>query len=181
MTPSCNMKIGFFYLEIFFFFRGIDVDDIKLVINYDMPGDIEDYIHRIGRTGRRGKTGKSISYIVESDIKPKFAKSLIQMLDDAGQEVPMSIRKMARNMRADVYSAKKKYRNLQDPYSNQYQNNMDKYQRYGSHNNPRSNYQQNDRYNSYERNSSQRYGNNNRGNFGNVRRQTRDFDDDFER
>merc|ERR1712045_978253 len=62
--------------------RGIDVDDIKLVINFDMPTNIEDYIHRIGRTGRRGKTGKSISYIVESDIKPKFAKSLIQMLDD---------------------------------------------------------------------------------------------------
>ena len=143
-----------------------------------MPGDIEDYIHRIGRTGRRGKTGKSISYIVESDIKPKFAKSLIQMLDDAGQEVPMSIRKMARNMRADVYSAKKRYRNLQDPSSNQYQNNMDKYQRYGSYNNVRSNYQQNDRYNSYERNNNQRY-----GNFRNVRRQTRDsdFDDDFER
>ena len=50
---------------------------------------------------------------------------------------------LPRNMRADVYSAKKKYRNLQDPYSNQYQNNMDKYQRYGSYNNPRSNYQQN--------------------------------------
>ena len=82
--------------------RGIDIQQVNLIINYDMPNDTAKYIHRIGRTGRRGKTGKSISYIVESDIKPKFAKSLIQMLDDAGQVVPMSIRKMARNMRATL-------------------------------------------------------------------------------
>ena len=42
--------------------RGIDVTGIELVINYDMPANSEDYVHRIGRTGRAGKTGHAISY-----------------------------------------------------------------------------------------------------------------------
>jgi len=42
--------------------RGIDVDDIALVINYDLPSNLEDYVHRIGRTGRASSTGKAISF-----------------------------------------------------------------------------------------------------------------------
>lgn len=42
--------------------RGIDVNDISLVINYDLPDNLDDYVHRIGRTGRAGKTGKAISF-----------------------------------------------------------------------------------------------------------------------
>lgn len=42
--------------------RGIDVDDVEAVINYDIPQDIEYYVHRIGRTGRAGKTGKSFTF-----------------------------------------------------------------------------------------------------------------------
>jgi ATP-dependent RNA helicase DeaD len=43
--------------------RGIDVDDVQVVFNYDLPYDGEDYIHRIGRTGRAGKTGRAISFV----------------------------------------------------------------------------------------------------------------------
>jgi len=42
--------------------RGIDVDDISLVVNYDLPDNSEDYVHRIGRTGRAGSTGKAVSF-----------------------------------------------------------------------------------------------------------------------
>lgn len=42
--------------------RGIDVDDITLVVNYDLPDDAADYVHRIGRTARAGKSGKAISF-----------------------------------------------------------------------------------------------------------------------
>jgi ATP-dependent RNA helicase DeaD len=42
--------------------RGIDVEDIEVVFNYDLPYDGEDYVHRIGRTGRKGKTGRAISF-----------------------------------------------------------------------------------------------------------------------
>jgi ATP-dependent RNA helicase DeaD len=49
--------------------RGIDVDDIEYVINYDMPLSREDYIHRIGRTGRNGRTGHAINYLCPTDFE----------------------------------------------------------------------------------------------------------------
>jgi superfamily II DNA/RNA helicase len=47
--------------------RGIDVNDINNVINYDLPGNREDYIHRIGRTGRFGKKGNAVNFLVNGD------------------------------------------------------------------------------------------------------------------
>ncbi|HNI99067.1 MAG TPA: DEAD/DEAH box helicase, partial [Leptospiraceae bacterium] len=47
--------------------RGIDVDNIKVVYNYDLPMDTENYVHRIGRTARAGKTGRSVSFCSEKD------------------------------------------------------------------------------------------------------------------
>ncbi|MCZ8522043.1 MULTISPECIES: DEAD/DEAH box helicase [Paenibacillus] len=49
--------------------RGIDIDNITHVINYDLPVDRESYVHRTGRTGRAGKQGKAISFVTESDHK----------------------------------------------------------------------------------------------------------------
>lgn len=46
--------------------RGIDVKDIALVINFDLPDNSEDYVHRIGRTGRAGRSGKAISFVAPS-------------------------------------------------------------------------------------------------------------------
>ena len=43
--------------------RGIDVDDVQVVFNYDLPYDVEDYVHRIGRTGRVGRSGQAISFV----------------------------------------------------------------------------------------------------------------------
>jgi ATP-dependent RNA helicase DeaD len=48
--------------------RGIDVDAIDMVFNFDVPKDDEDYVHRIGRTGRAGKTGKAYSFVSGKDI-----------------------------------------------------------------------------------------------------------------
>ncbi len=47
--------------------RGLDIDDISYVINYDMPEDVDTYIHRIGRTGRAGKEGVAISFITAEE------------------------------------------------------------------------------------------------------------------
>lgn len=49
--------------------RGIDVKGIELVMNYDLPDNSEDYVHRIGRTGRAGKTGRAISFVLPAQIK----------------------------------------------------------------------------------------------------------------
>ncbi len=48
--------------------RGIDVDDVEAVFNFDIPQDIEAYVHRIGRTGRAGRTGKAFSFVAGRDI-----------------------------------------------------------------------------------------------------------------
>ncbi len=47
--------------------RGLDIDDISYVVNYDMPEDVDTYIHRIGRTGRAGKEGVAISFITSEE------------------------------------------------------------------------------------------------------------------
>lgn len=73
--------------------RGLDIDDITHVINFDFPRNIEEYVHRVGRTGRAGRTGTSISYITRSDWG--VAKELISILEEADQDVPSELREMA--------------------------------------------------------------------------------------
>ena len=60
--------------------RGLDIPDVSLVINYDTPQNIEDYVHRIGRTGRAGNTGVAISFINENN-RP-IARDLYDLLDE---------------------------------------------------------------------------------------------------
>lgn len=64
--------------------RGIDVDDVDFVINYDLPQDEEYYVHRIGRTGRAGRSGKAFSFVVGREIYKlrdimKYTKSKIKL------------------------------------------------------------------------------------------------------
>ena len=49
--------------------RGIDIDDIRIVINYDVPHDAEDYVHRIGRTARADRDGVAITFVNETDMQ----------------------------------------------------------------------------------------------------------------
>merc|ERR1712207_71870 len=49
--------------------RGIDVQQVSLVINYDLPGNIENYLHRIGRSGRYGRKGAAINFLANSDVR----------------------------------------------------------------------------------------------------------------
>ena len=48
--------------------RGIDVDDVEAVFNYDLPQDIEYYVHRIGRTGRAGREGRSFTFVSNREM-----------------------------------------------------------------------------------------------------------------
>ena len=73
--------------------RGLDIDDVTHVYNYDFPRDMEEYVHRVGRTGRAGKTGTSISLWDKADWK--HAEELIDILEEAGQEVPDWLRREA--------------------------------------------------------------------------------------
>jgi len=64
--------------------RGIDVDNITLVINYNLPEDPRNYIHRIGRTARAGKSGMAISFAVENDMR-----QLNNIENGIGQVIPV--------------------------------------------------------------------------------------------
>eukprot|EP00392_Amoebophrya_sp_AT5.2_P011264 g11339.t1 len=70
--------------------RGLDVKNVKCVINFDFPLNVEDYVHRIGRTGRAGTFGSSYSFFVATDLKNanRSAYELCNMLRKAEQEVP---------------------------------------------------------------------------------------------
>eukprot|EP00993_Chasmostoma_nieuportense_P000136 NODE_1123_length_1647_cov_28.647368_g1056_i0.p1 GENE.NODE_1123_length_1647_cov_28.647368_g1056_i0~~NODE_1123_length_1647_cov_28.647368_g1056_i0.p1 ORF type:complete len:534 (+),score=124.59 NODE_1123_length_1647_cov_28.647368_g1056_i0:39-1604(+) len=63
--------------------RGLDIDDVKAVVNYDFPPSIQDYIHRIGRTGRAGERGVALSFMTTENAK--LAGELIRVLKEAGQ------------------------------------------------------------------------------------------------
>ncbi|XVF29244.1 hypothetical protein REPUB_Repub15cG0104400 [Reevesia pubescens] len=71
--------------------RGIDIPDVAHVINYDMPGNIEMYTHRIGRTGRAGKTGVATTFLTFHDTDVFF--DLKQMLVQSGSPVPPELAK----------------------------------------------------------------------------------------
>lgn len=67
--------------------RGIDIKDINLVINYDVPGDAEDYVHRVGRTARAETTGVALTLINEDDMA-KFAK-IEKLIDRIIMKIPL--------------------------------------------------------------------------------------------
>lgn len=48
--------------------RGLDIEDVEMVFNYDLPQDPEDYVHRIGRTGRAGRSGQAVSFVFGKDV-----------------------------------------------------------------------------------------------------------------
>jgi len=72
--------------------RGLDVDGIKVVINYDYSNNSEDYVHRIGRTGRRDKKGIAYTFFTPQNA-PK-ARDLIKILEEAKQIVPPELLSM---------------------------------------------------------------------------------------
>eukprot|EP00884_Botryococcus_braunii_P008998 jgi/Botrbrau1/1809/Bobra.146_1s0007.1 len=73
--------------------RGLDVKDIKCVINFDMPNTAEDYVHRIGRTGRAGASGKSYSFFTAAN--GRLARQIVAILQEAQQPVPPQLAQYA--------------------------------------------------------------------------------------
>ncbi len=90
--------------------RGIDVSGIDAVVNFDVPMDPEDYVHRIGRTGRAGATGHAYTFVAPDEISPLreieyFTKKLVPVWDlpgfsyDAGRIIPQAGRATKRSTR----------------------------------------------------------------------------------
>lgn len=66
--------------------RGLDIPNVTHVINYDLPSDIDDYVHRIGRTGRAGNTGVSTAFFNRGN--KNIVRDLVELLREANQEIP---------------------------------------------------------------------------------------------
>lgn len=69
--------------------RGIDIDDIAMVINYDVPHDAEDYVHRIGRTARAARTGTAITFVSEDDIY--YFQQIEKFLEKDVEKMPLPV------------------------------------------------------------------------------------------
>ncbi|KAJ0982271.1 hypothetical protein J5N97_010526 [Dioscorea zingiberensis] len=66
--------------------RGLDIPHVAHVVNFDLPNDIDDYVHRIGRTGRAGKSGLATAFFNENNSN--LARPLSDLMQEANQEVP---------------------------------------------------------------------------------------------
>ncbi|CAL4190871.1 unnamed protein product [Meganyctiphanes norvegica] len=74
--------------------RGLDVDDVKFVINYDFPNCVEDYVHRIGRTGRSGRKGDSYTFFTYENAS--LSKDLIKVLQENDQKIDEKLMEMSK-------------------------------------------------------------------------------------
>jgi ATP-dependent RNA helicase DDX3X len=73
--------------------RGLDIPHVRNVINYDLPSDVEEYVHRIGRTGRMGNLGTATSFFNEKNRN--ICSDLVELLTETNQAVPGFLEEMA--------------------------------------------------------------------------------------
>uniref|UniRef100_A0A9J8BSF2 RNA helicase n=1 Tax=Cyprinus carpio carpio TaxID=630221 RepID=A0A9J8BSF2_CYPCA len=74
--------------------RGLDIEQVQHVVNFDLPSSIDEYVHRIGRTGRCGNIGRAVSFFNPESDTP-LARSLVKVLSGAQQEVPKWLEEIA--------------------------------------------------------------------------------------
>ena len=86
--------------------RGLDVHQLKLVVNFDAPNHLEDYVHRAGRTGRAGNTGTAVTFLTEE--QDRYAVDIAKALQQSGQPIPESVQKLVDTFMEKVKSGKEK-------------------------------------------------------------------------
>mmetsp|Transcript_4062 Transcript_4062/g.7133 ORF Transcript_4062/g.7133 Transcript_4062/m.7133 type:complete len:240 (-) Transcript_4062:12-731(-) len=72
--------------------RGLDISNVTQVINFDLPTNIDDYVHRIGRCGRAGAKGTAVSFFGSKNAK--LTRELVRIMREAGSAVPSSLQQM---------------------------------------------------------------------------------------
>lgn len=86
--------------------RGLDVKQLKLVVNYDSPNHLEDYVHRAGRTGRAGNTGTAVTFLTQ--FQDRYAVDISKALKQSGQPVPEPVQKLVDSFSEKVKAGKEK-------------------------------------------------------------------------
>ncbi len=86
--------------------RGLDVKQLKLVVNYDAPNHLEDYVHRAGRTGRAGNTGTAVTFVTSE--QERYSLDIAKALRQSGQEVPDALQSLVDAFIEKVKTGKEK-------------------------------------------------------------------------
>lgn len=87
--------------------RGLDVKQLKLVVNYDAPNHMEDYVHRVGRTGRAGNTGTAVTFV--NPDQDRAAVDIAKALRLSKVDVPEALQKMADTFMEKVNQGKERF------------------------------------------------------------------------
>ncbi|KAJ6232847.1 atp-dependent RNA helicase ddx5-related [Anaeramoeba flamelloides] len=138
--------------------RGLDVKDIKYVVNYDFPSQIEDYVHRIGRTARYGKEGHAVSFFTQSSYR--LAGKMIKILRDCEQPIPHEFDKYSHQWVNEKRSKGKSNYGWRNRQNNYYRNN-NRFSFNRNHNNYNSKFKSNQFQSSFNRSSYNHNNNNN--------------------
>lgn len=89
--------------------RGLDVKQLKLVVNFDAPNHLEDYVHRAGRTGRAGNKGTAVTFITPE--QDRYARDIARALKESGQHIPEAVQKLVDGFAEKLKSGKEKASN----------------------------------------------------------------------
>ena len=94
--------------------RGLDIPNVKHVVNFDLPSDIEEYVHRIGRTGRVGNLGLATSFF--NDRNRNICADLLSILVEAKQEVPSWLEGLSHDVKHMARVKNQSKRSMSVPY-----------------------------------------------------------------
>ncbi|OJJ38854.1 hypothetical protein ASPWEDRAFT_48979 [Aspergillus wentii DTO 134E9] len=86
--------------------RGLDVKQLKLVVNFDAPNHLEDYVHRAGRTGRAGNTGTAVTFLTED--QGRYSVDIGKALKQSGQQIPEPVQQLIDSFLEKVRDGKEK-------------------------------------------------------------------------
>ncbi|KAI9016328.1 P-loop containing nucleoside triphosphate hydrolase protein [Phycomyces nitens] len=86
--------------------RGLDVKQLKLVVNYECPNHMEDYVHRVGRTGRAGNKGTAYTFITPD--QERYAVDILKALRLSGQPIPPDVQMLADRFQEKVHTGKER-------------------------------------------------------------------------
>ena len=138
--------------------RGLDFPNVSYVFNFDMPKNIEDYIHRIGRTGRVGNKGKAISFY--NDKNKQIGEALVKELKSANQKIPDFLEEFDYDYNYGYYNSNYYYQNEYDENS---ENNEKEIEKKYLENKFKDTYNKKYDYKDYNKNNRMQYNNYGRG------------------
>lgn len=87
--------------------RGLDVKQLKMVVNYECPNHMEDYVHRVGRTGRAGNKG--IAYTFITPDQERYAIDISKALTASGQPIPDDLQQLVNEFKRKVDSGEERF------------------------------------------------------------------------